>query len=102
MNSPPTCTHARARNDQQRAAAPNPAGCATCPRRLGATFFAHMAAPDEGKLTDAVCFKVDERTLLDLTRHCARQDLKVSEFVRTIVRRELYGAMVTERADSDV
>lgn len=61
-----------------------------------------MPAPEEGKLTDPVCFKVDERTLLDLTRHCARHDLKVSEFVRTLVRRELYGCMVHERSDGVV
>lgn len=62
-----------------------------------------MPAPDEGKLTDRVCGVVDERTYLDLNRHLARIDMSQSEFIRWIVRRELYGSMVAaviERVDA--
>ena len=46
---------------------------------------------DDGKRVNNVCTKVDDRMLIDLGRACAIDDVKLSEFIYRILRRELYG-----------
>jgi hypothetical protein len=46
---------------------------------------------DDRKHTEAVKTWFTERELVDLSRLAAREDRKISELVRFIVRRHLYG-----------
>lgn len=46
---------------------------------------------DDRKHTEAVKTWFTERELVDLSRLAAREDRKISELVRVIVRRHLYG-----------
>ena len=53
---------------------------------------------DDRKRTEAVKVWLTERELLDLSRQATRDDRKVGEMVRVMVRRSLYG---TVGADPD-
>lgn len=48
-------------------------------------------AVDDQKHTEPVKVWLTERELLDLSRMAAREDRKVSEMVRVMVRRNMYG-----------
>lgn len=48
---------------------------------------------DDIKRTEALKCWFTERELLDLSRQAAREDRKVGELVRVIVRRSLYGSV---------
>jgi len=50
---------------------------------------------DDNKRTEPVKVWLTERELLDLSRLSAREDRKVGEMVRVIVRRSLYGILGT-------
>jgi hypothetical protein len=54
---------------------------------------------DDGKRTETVSFKVSERTLVDLSRYCAMEDRKLSEFLNLMVRRHLYGHLKADESD---
>lgn len=54
---------------------------------------------DDTKRTEAVKAFFTERELLDLSRQASREDRKVGELVRVIVRRSLYGSMGAEGLD---
>lgn len=51
---------------------------------------------DDNKRTEALKVWLTERELLDLSRLAAREDRKVGEMARVIVRRYLYGNMTGE------
>lgn len=57
-----------------------------------------MAAPDEGKLTEPICFKASERLACDILRAATRDGCGLAEWVRNLVRQELYGRMVLDAA----
>lgn len=46
---------------------------------------------DDRKHSEAVKVWLTERELLDLSRLASREDRKVSELIRVIVRRHMYG-----------
>lgn len=54
---------------------------------------------DDRKHTEAVKTWFTERELVDLSRLAAREDRKLSELVRVIVRRHLYGNIGCEGED---
>lgn len=55
---------------------------------------------DDGKLTEPICFKTSERMALDLLRAATREDRSVSDFVRSVMRRELYGRLAADGEQS--
>ncbi len=57
-----------------------------------------MPAPDEGKLSEPICFKASERLACDILRAATRDGMDLSVWVRTVIRRELYGRMVLDAA----
>lgn len=55
-----------------------------------------MADDDNAKLEDRLCAVVNERTYIDFNRFCARLDMKPSQYLRFMIKRELYGAIAAE------
>lgn len=54
---------------------------------------------DDTKRTEPVKAFFTERELLDLSRQAAREDRKVGELVRVMVRRSLYGSIGAEQIE---
>lgn len=61
-----------------------------------------MAAPDDGKLTEPICFKASERLACDILRAATRDGCGLAEWVRNLVRQELYGRMVADFSGPEV
>ena len=49
---------------------------------------------DDGKRTEAICFKATERMAIDLNRLAALDDRSMSDFLYQWVRSKLYGEIV--------
>lgn len=47
--------------------------------------------PDDRKHSEAVKVWLTERELLDLSREAAREDRKLSDLIRVVMRRYMYG-----------
>jgi hypothetical protein len=56
---------------------------------------------DDGKHTELVCTKITERMLLDLGRVLAKDDRNRSEYLFTLIRRDLYGRSVDPADQQD-
>lgn len=56
---------------------------------------------DDTKHTEGVKSFFTERELLDLSRLATREDRKVGEMVRVIVRRAMYGSIGAERSSGN-
>ena len=57
-----------------------------------------MTEDMEGKRSETLCTKVQERMALDILRLAAMEDVTVSEFVYRALREKLYGAIVRYEA----